>query len=269
MSKQKNETSILKSNIFYQIIMCVGLLIITASLFIPAKISEIVIGQEIPNFWTAFIGSNQDSIPFIQMLFGHGEGNLISLSPLVLNILILYLPVAVFLASILLFILLKKKIALILALLGLAMTIGIQILLIMTGATCLGLYIGMAGAIVALAGMLLFYVVDEDGDYEDAMAGEISCTSGELAGSKFEISDIVVIGKNPNDCNIVLRNKTISRIHCIIEYIPATETYTVKDVSRNGTFFDDGRPLIKNHEMQVKRETTIYMGEPRESFYLD
>ena len=100
-------------------------------------------------------------------------------------------------------------------------------------------------------------------------AGVITCSSGSFAGSSFEVIDRVVIGKDPRACNIVLSNRTVSRIHCVIEYIAKTDTYTVKDVSSNGTFFSNGQRLIKNFAMQVKRGTEIYMGEPRESFYLD
>ena len=44
---------------------------------------------------------------------------------------------------------------------------------------------------------------------------------------------------------------------------------TVKDVSKNGTFFSDGKRLVKEFEMQVPRGTEIYLGEPKERFILN
>ena len=79
----------------------------------------------------------------------------------------------------------------------------------------------------------------------------------------------MIVGKDADQCNLILSNKTVSRIHCIITYVPATDTYTVKDVSKNGTFFSDGKRLVKEFEMQVPRGTEIYLGEPKERFILN
>ena len=109
---------------------------------------------------------------------------------------------------------------------------------------------------------------DDDGNV-DVPYGEVTCLTGEFEGGTFEVEDSLVIGKDARQCNVVLSNKTVSRVHCIIRYIPATDTYTVKDVSRNGTYFNNGQRLTKDYEMQVPRNTVIYIGKPQETFVLD
>lgn len=116
-------------------------------------------------------------------------------------------------------------------------------------------------------GMALCFIGDEA--EEDEISGEITCLSGEYEGGKFYISDKLIIGHDASKCNIVLSDKTVSHVHCVISYISETDTYTVKDVSRNGTFFSDGKRLTKNFDMQVPRRTEIYMGENKERFILD
>ena len=267
-SEKKNSNR----SIVFQIIYFIGLAILIAALFIPAREDDIIEGYDIPNLFNAFTATVQGSeISFIQMLFGHVD-DVISVSPVILDILLMYLPIALFIASIVIVLVAPRlKLGLVLGLIGLAMVIGIDLFLIMTDTSCFGLYLGFVGVIIGVLGLLLFYIdqTEDEAFDEYKVAGEISCRQGEFAGSTFKIPDTVTIGKDPNECNIVLRNRTISRVHCIIKYVPETDTYTVTDVSKNGTFFSGGKPLIRNYEMQVKRGTEIYMGEPREYFYLD
>ena len=272
----------MKKNLVYKIVFIVGIMVILAALFIPAGKDKIIEGYDIANMYRAFTAYEPDgNTAFVQMLFGHSE-EVIDIKPLLLSILVLYLPAAFMAAALAaIFYSSESKLGLILGLVGLAMSLGIYLFLVVTGTFCIGVLISMAGVLISLAGILLLFMdADESSGgenrygssgkyYEDTVsAGLVMCMEGELSGGTFNIVDRVVIGKNPRECNIVLSNRTVSRVHCILRYIPETGTYTVKDVSTNGTFFANGERLTKNFEMQVAKGTEIYMGEPRESFYL-
>lgn len=60
---------------------------------------------------------------------------------------------------------------------------------------------------------------------------------------------VIVIGKNPHDCDICLRSDTISRVHAKIEKIG--EDYYLTDLfSTNGTFLD-GQRIEPNHAVLI------------------
>lgn len=258
--------------LIFIIVYFAGVLLSLCYLFVPAKEGQILEGQNIPNLFSAFTGHvANNGTPYVQMLFGHGPDQLIGMPAVLLDILICFLPIALMLAAVVMILVRPRGIlGLIFGFAASVIFLGVDLLLLLTGTACLGLYLNMAGVVIMLLGLLLFYIGREEEDEDaDLVAGVVTCRTGSYAGSTFEIPGRVVIGKDPRECNIVLPNNTISRVHCIINYIPETDTYTVKDVSSNGTYFGDGRRLTKNYEMQVPRETEIYMGNPRETFYLD
>ena len=49
------------------------------------------------------------------------------------------------------------------------------------------------------------------------------------------------IGRAPDSCNIILEDKDISRIHCIIRYENNRGEFTLTDLSSNGTYIQGGR----------------------------
>ena len=55
-------------------------------------------------------------------------------------------------------------------------------------------------------------------DHIDNRKAYIEFVSGELSGAKLELSDMLVIGKNPKACNLILSNPKCSRVHCTIRY---------------------------------------------------
>ena len=132
-----------------------------------------------------------------------------------------------------------------------------------------GIWMNLIGAVIAIIGLILLLTTDSETDTESGYYGEVKCVAGEFAGGVFAADNVLIVGKDSDQCNLILSNKTVSRVHCIITYIPETDTYTVKDVSKNGTFFSDGKRLVKEFDMQVPRGTEIYMGEPKERFILN
>lgn len=220
-------------------------------------------------------------------LVGFSSVRLFEDTPAILSILIYWLPVILLLAAaVLLFAMKSKKASTILSVVGAVIFIVADIMCICNEVLYIGVFLNIIGAIIALASVLLCLVDQEpaedygteeddsdddtsDDETDDVPYGEVTCLTGEFEGGTFEVEDSLVIGKDARQCNVVLSNKTVSRVHCIIRYIPATDTYTVKDVSRNGTYFNNGQRLTKDYEMQVPRNTVIYLGKPQETFVLD
>lgn len=191
-------------------------------------------------------------------------------------VLFYWLPaILLIVSSVMLFIEKKLKVGLILADIGVVNFLVIDVIMLVNEVVYAGVFVNIIGVLVVEAAAILLYINEKkersavDGDDDDAAVGEITCLAGEYAGGKFYIESTLVIGRDASCANIVLRNKNVSREHCVIKYVPETDTYTVKDMSTNGTFFSDGHRLVKNYEMQVKRGTEIYLGEPKEVFILD
>lgn len=191
-------------------------------------------------------------------------------------ILFYWLPAILFIVSgVMLFIKKQVKVSLILAAIGVVNFLVIDVIMLVNELVYAGGFVNIIGVLVVAVAVILLYMNEikegnaDNADDDDAAVGEITCLAGEYAGGKFYIESTLVIGRDASCANIVLRNKNVSREHCVIKYVPETDTYTVKDMSTNGTFFSDGHRLVKNYEMQVKRGTEIYLGEPKEVFILD
>lgn len=193
-------------------------------------------------------------------------------------IVIFWMPAILLIASvILLFIANKIKISIVIALIGALDFLIVDIFMIAKEFIYSGLFMNLTGVVLIIIASIMLYKEilknhEEVSDlkYENDLAcGKIICLAGEYAGGEFDIKDTIVIGRDSARSNIILRNKNVSRVHCIIKYVQETDTYTVKDTSSNGTYYSDGQRLVRGFEMQVPRGTEIYMGEPKEIFRLD
>lgn len=91
--------------------------------------------------------------------------------------------------------------------------------------------------------------------------GGIRPISGEYAGVKFKLTDgeTLMLGRDPALCNIVFRDKNISRRHCAVRYSAAQDRYYVMDLSKNGTFLENGVRLRPQAEMALERGSKIYL----------
>ena len=262
-------------DIAYKISYCIGAVLCICYSFIPSG--------------TGVIEGEADALGAIlrkpTALVGFGSVGLFKDTPVILSILIYWLPVVLLLAAaVLLFAVKRKTASTILSVAGAVIFIVADIMCICNEVLYIGVFLNIIGAIIAMASVMLCLVDQEPDGYDgyenfdsdddddgnvDVPYGEVTCLTGEFEGGTFEVEDSLVIGKDARQCNVVLSNKTVSRVHCIIRYIPATDTYTVKDVSRNGTYFNNGQRLTKDYEMQVPRNTVIYIGKPQETFVLD
>lgn len=78
--------------------------------------------------------------------------------------------------------------------------------------------------------------------------------------SKMVVSgnDVFKIGRSIQSCQFVVpEDKNISRIHCYVRF--DGKNYFLCDASSNGTFFENGKRLIKNKEYLITVGTKFYL----------
>lgn len=90
----------------------------------------------------------------------------------------------------------------------------------------------------------------------------ISCLEGELQGKELKLApgEKLVIGRNPKEANLVFRDITISRKHCLIE--PGEEgNYYVTDYSSCGVITGEGGQLVKDERTKLAGGTVLLIGK--------
>lgn len=220
--------------------------------------------------WDFIISSETTSaIGFVASF--SSDYQLIADYPIIVKLVMYWIPlILLILTAVLIFIKPVKKILnFVLGAAGAVIFLIVDIFMIANDMVYAGIWMNLIGAVIAIIGLILLLTTDSETDTESGYYGEVKCVAGEFAGGVFAADNVLIVGKDSDQCNLILSNKTVSRVHCIITYIPETDTYTVKDVSKNGTFFSDGKRLVKEFEMQVPRGTEIYLGEPKERFILN
>lgn len=76
-------------------------------------------------------------------------------------------------------------------------------------------------------------------------AGMLTCLSGEYAGNEIPISTFLKIGSDASRCNLILRDKKISRVHAKLTFRKEDGCYLLDDLgSLNGTYINDGNERI-------------------------
>lgn len=91
---------------------------------------------------------------------------------------------------------------------------------------------------------------------------KIACIEGELQGKEIILkpNEKLVIGRDPKEANLVFRDITISRKHCLIE--PGEEgSYYVTDYSSCGVITGEGVRLNKGKRKRFVRGTVLLMGK--------
>lgn len=98
---------------------------------------------------------------------------------------------------------------------------------------------------------------------------EILGIGGECDGYKIPVSanDEIIIGRDPNQCNIVLSSNTVSAKHAVIRWDAGNDKYIVLDCSTNGVFMDGAR-LEPNQSVFVDYGKQITIGKTNNSFLL-
>lgn len=92
--------------------------------------------------------------------------------------------------------------------------------------------------------------------------GQVRCTKGDARGAGYALPQDrkVIVGKSPQNANLVINNQNVSNIHCSIRYNAATNTYLVKDHSMNGTFVN-GIRLQKDVAMEFPAGTVLSLAD--------
>ncbi|MBO5489213.1 MAG: FHA domain-containing protein [Eubacterium sp.] len=93
---------------------------------------------------------------------------------------------------------------------------------------------------------------------------------GEYEGNFFSMNpeEEVILGTNPNVCNILFTDPKISRRHCKIQYSEVDQLYYIIDYSTNGTFFMDGTRLPMGRVQSCKLGTKICFENQNHIFQL-
>ncbi|MBE5954091.1 MAG: FHA domain-containing protein [Lachnospiraceae bacterium] len=92
--------------------------------------------------------------------------------------------------------------------------------------------------------------------------GAIVGLKGFLAGKIIHLNSdsLTLVGRDPAQCEIVLKGDAVSRIHFTIRYNSATEDYTIKDSSKNGVVIDGKFKLKPNVDVKINSGNKIWVG---------
>lgn len=103
--------------------------------------------------------------------------------------------------------------------------------------------------------------------------GKITGVNGMYRDASFPINDNeeLIIGRDPSSSQIVIGEnaQNVSRMHCCVTYNAATNTYSINDISKNGTFTMDNKARFPHGVYSsVPAGTVIYLGDKKNSFRL-
>ena len=101
--------------------------------------------------------------------------------------------------------------------------------------------------------------------------GAIVCIKGEYKGAVLSAMDGVriIIGRSAKDCNLVLANPAVSRVHCYITYYADRDIYGITDVSKFGVFDSQGKPIEKERVVYMGVGDEIHIGKSHNVFRLE
>lgn len=98
----------------------------------------------------------------------------------------------------------------------------------------------------------------------------VTGVSGFFAGKTIEIPSgrPIIFGRDPQQSQLVFPAdmNEISRVHCIVTFDAANQTFMVEDRSTNGTFFINGQKI--NGQARLRSGERFYLSEPTHLFEL-
>lgn len=103
--------------------------------------------------------------------------------------------------------------------------------------------------------------------------GNVSIVSGSCEGFSIPVlpGDMIVIGKDPRQCSVVIDREytNVSRRHCEISFDVAENIYLVRDCSANGTYIDNGTRLAQGVQQKLPRGTMLTLAKSNNIIRLD
>ena len=93
-------------------------------------------------------------------------------------------------------------------------------------------------------------------------AGALVFTKGKLLGVIIRIRDgiEITVGRDAVKADVVVAEKTISRLHCKVIYHRDIHSYSVFDYSKNGVFLRDGSRLPFEQEVIIASGEELWLG---------
>lgn len=77
---------------------------------------------------------------------------------------------------------------------------------------------------------------------------------------KIQPGKLVNIGRSSRQSNFVIETSSdISRVHCMVEYDNKNACFYVTDVSANGTYFQNGKRMVKGQKYLLKSGDSFYL----------
>lgn len=97
--------------------------------------------------------------------------------------------------------------------------------------------------------------------------------NGPYKGARFDFPEDtrIVFGRDEASCHIVFDQfqTAVSHEHCTVTYIKNLDMYSVRDISKNGTYINNmDTRMPANVEQMQPRGTVIILGSPRNAFKL-
>lgn len=84
---------------------------------------------------------------------------------------------------------------------------------------------------------------------------------GELVGAEIPMipGESIIVGRDANECNLVLRDGTVSRKHLLIE-CDSSGQYCVTDYSKTGTVIEGGEKLNSGERTLIEKGASLMVG---------
>ena len=126
--------------------------------------------------------------------------------------------------------------------------------------------------ILAVVQYIVQYRVDNKVMYQPARylnkRGTMIGVQGAYAGVLVSLDTPIVVGRDASCSHLIIEKQGISRRHCMVEYLAASQNYVVTDYSSNGTFIEGGMKLQKGVPTSIDPGAVIRFGNEIDSFRL-
>lgn len=102
--------------------------------------------------------------------------------------------------------------------------------------------------------------------YGSVLQGIIIGVEGTFKGASIRMQpgESIVVGRDPNQCHLVLESLKVSRKHCVINMDSSGAFISIKCYSPNGLFFSDGRHIDSGETLKLTDTVRIILSNGEE-----